>query len=92
MDRSTKAGITKSQVGFFDIVGIPLFQAFAEAFEGATPLLASVFVNYSNWGGTITPQQAALRAEKRSMNILGSQGSVAISARTSSVSSPLEKV
>jgi hypothetical protein len=29
MDRS-KAGVTKSQVGFFDIVAMPLFQAYVQ--------------------------------------------------------------
>ena len=34
MDRS-KAGVTKSQVGFFDIVALPLFQAYVQVGEGA---------------------------------------------------------
>ena len=34
------------QVGFYDIVALPLFQSFAQAFEDATPLLDSLKDNY----------------------------------------------
>ncbi|KAL0049434.1 hypothetical protein WJX82_002295 [Trebouxia sp. C0006] len=39
MDRSTQGGMTRSQLGFFSIVGIPLFKAMAELFEDAQPML-----------------------------------------------------
>ena len=37
------------QVGFFDIVALPLFQSFAQAFPDSTPLLDAVKDNYSMW-------------------------------------------
>ncbi|GIL91655.1 hypothetical protein Vretimale_9589 [Volvox reticuliferus] len=48
MDRE-KNGISKSQVGFFDIVALPLFQSFAQAFQDATPMLDAVKDNYAMW-------------------------------------------
>ena len=42
-------GIVRTQVGFFDIVALPLFQSFAQAFGEATPLLDAVKDNYSMW-------------------------------------------
>ena len=37
------------QVGFFDIVALPLFQSFAQAFTEATPMLDAVKDNYNMW-------------------------------------------
>jgi hypothetical protein len=37
------------QVGFFDIVALPLFQSFAQAFPDATPMLDAVKDNYAMW-------------------------------------------
>jgi hypothetical protein len=37
------------QVGFFDIVALPLFQSFAQAFPDATPMLEAVKDNYAMW-------------------------------------------
>lgn len=48
MDRE-KSGVTKSQVGFIDIVALPLFQSFAHVFQGAMPLLEAVKDNYAMW-------------------------------------------
>ncbi|KAK9819731.1 hypothetical protein WJX72_001710 [[Myrmecia] bisecta] len=59
MDRSNKGGITRSQVGFFNIVGIPLFQSFVEVFEGAQPLLDNAVQNYRMWQAA---EQAATQA------------------------------
>jgi hypothetical protein len=47
-DRS-KPGITKSQVGFFDVVALPLFKAFASSFPGGGALLNSALANYKYW-------------------------------------------
>jgi hypothetical protein len=47
-DRS-KQGITKSQVGFFDIVIIPLFHTFSKVFGNCKPLLTYVMRNYRYW-------------------------------------------
>ncbi|KAL6758672.1 3'5'-cyclic nucleotide phosphodiesterase [Haematococcus lacustris] len=54
----TKQGITKSQVGFFDFVALPLFNNFAARFTAAKPLLAGVMRNYRHWQA-----QAAAAAE-----------------------------
>ncbi len=37
------------QVGFFDIVALPLFQSFSQKFPEAEPLLAAVKENYEMW-------------------------------------------
>ncbi len=37
------------QMGFFSIVGIPLFKAMAELFEDAQPMLDGVLSNYNHW-------------------------------------------
>ncbi len=37
------------QMGFFSIVGIPLFKAMAELFEDAQPMLDGVLANYHHW-------------------------------------------
>ena len=48
MDR-TKAGVTKSQVGFFSVVALPLFSAFSQVFPGAEGLVANMHANYNHW-------------------------------------------
>lgn len=48
MDRS-KNGISMSQVGFFDIVALPLFQSFTHAFPKTQPMLDAVKDNYAMW-------------------------------------------
>ncbi|KAL6762819.1 hypothetical protein V8C86DRAFT_550956 [Haematococcus lacustris] len=45
----TKQGITKSQVGFFDFVALPLFTNFTARFTAAKPLLRGVMANYRHW-------------------------------------------
>ncbi|KAL6762821.1 hypothetical protein V8C86DRAFT_1824914 [Haematococcus lacustris] len=45
----TKQGITKSQVGFFDFVALPLFTNFTTRFIAAKPLLRGVMANYRHW-------------------------------------------
>ena len=37
------------QMGFFSIVGIPLFKAMAELFEESNPMLDGVLANYHHW-------------------------------------------
>ncbi|KAJ9513056.1 hypothetical protein QJQ45_029455 [Haematococcus lacustris] len=44
-----KQGISKSQVGFFDIVVIPLYHSFSRVFTGTKPLLTFVMRNYKVW-------------------------------------------
>lgn len=48
-----KQGITKSQVGFFDIVIIPLFHTFGKVFNNCRPLLTYVMRNYRYWAGEL---------------------------------------
>jgi len=37
------------QLRFLNIVGIPLFKAMAELFEGTQPMLDGVMANYRQW-------------------------------------------
>ena len=37
------------QLEFLNIVGIPLFKAMAELFEGTQPMLEGVLANYRQW-------------------------------------------
>ena len=37
------------QIGFFSIVGIPMYKAMVAAFEDARPLLDGVMGNYKCW-------------------------------------------
>lgn len=48
MDRS-KPGISRSQMGFFDVVVFPLFRAWVHAFPESAPLLANLSENYEVW-------------------------------------------
>ncbi|GFH22595.1 3'5'-cyclic nucleotide phosphodiesterase [Haematococcus lacustris] len=45
----TKQGITKSQVGFFDFVALPLFNNFTTRFTAAKPLLSGVTLLAPGW-------------------------------------------
>ena len=45
------------QLGFFSIVGIPMFKAMAELFEDAQPMLDGVLANYHHWQAA-TPDAA----------------------------------
>ncbi|GLI71323.1 hypothetical protein VaNZ11_016483 [Volvox africanus] len=45
-----KPGITKSQIGFFDIVVIPLLNCFSRVFSNTKPLLTYTMRNYKYWG------------------------------------------
>ena len=37
------------QIGFFNIVGKPLFQAMADLFEGCQPMMDGVLANLQYW-------------------------------------------
>lgn len=37
------------QVGFFNIVGLPLFKAMVGLFPSAQPILDGALINYSKW-------------------------------------------
>ncbi|DBA85497.1 TPA: hypothetical protein ACH3X2_000442 [Trebouxia sp. C0005] len=49
MDRAHKGGVTRSQVGFFNIVGLPLFKAMADVFEDSAPLYEGALANFQAW-------------------------------------------
>ncbi|KAK9822894.1 hypothetical protein WJX74_001716 [Apatococcus lobatus] len=49
MDRNETAGLTKSQVGFFEIVAMPLFRGYVEFVPAAQPMLDGVKANYQYW-------------------------------------------
>ena len=54
MDRNEKGGMTRSQLGFFNIVGAPLFLAVIELFQEAQPMMQGLQANYHQWeSGTI---------------------------------------
>jgi hypothetical protein len=48
MDRD-KPGVTKTQIGFFDYVALPLYQTLVKAFPLAEPMLLGVQANYKQW-------------------------------------------
>ncbi len=39
------------QVGFFEIVAMPMFRSYVELIPGAQPLLDGVMANYEYWHG-----------------------------------------
>ncbi|KAG2501954.1 hypothetical protein HYH03_000452 [Edaphochlamys debaryana] len=44
-----KQGVSKSQVGFYDFVALPLLHALSTAFPGADPLMRCFLANYNHW-------------------------------------------
>ena len=56
MDRALQGGMTRSQLGFFNIVGTPMFKALVDLFPDAQPILDGVNANFAQW------QQAAAQA------------------------------
>ena len=57
MDRSLQGGMTRSRMGFFNIVGTPMFKALVDLFPDAQPILDGANANYEQW------QQAAAQAK-----------------------------
>ena len=49
MDRGHKGGMTRSQIGFYSIVGIPLMKAMTDLFPDTQPVLEGVMANYHLW-------------------------------------------
>lgn len=47
------------QMGFFTIVGLPMFKAMADVFEGAKPMLEGVMGNYRAWEAAAAAADAA---------------------------------
>lgn len=50
-----------AQLGFLNIVGIPLFKAMAELFEGTQPLLEGVLANYRQWEAAAHSSDASVK-------------------------------
>ncbi|KAG2485174.1 hypothetical protein HYH03_016064 [Edaphochlamys debaryana] len=46
-----KQGVSKSQVGFYDFVALPLVHALTSRFPGAQPLMRTFVSNYNHWRG-----------------------------------------
>ncbi|KAG2425824.1 hypothetical protein HXX76_013449 [Chlamydomonas incerta] len=44
-----KQGVSKSQVGFYDFVALPLVHALSSAFPGSKPLMRCLLRNYNHW-------------------------------------------
>ncbi|GLC38258.1 hypothetical protein PLESTB_000940300 [Pleodorina starrii] len=57
-----KQGASKSQVGFYDFIALPLAHSLASAFPGALPLLAAFTDNYDHWRGVEKKAAAAAAA------------------------------
>ncbi len=53
-------GMTRSQIGFFNIVGTPMFKAMVDLFPDAQPMLDGVTANLRQW------EQSAAQAAKAS--------------------------
>ncbi|KAK9831614.1 hypothetical protein WJX74_002581 [Apatococcus lobatus] len=49
MDRAEVTGMTKSQVGFFEIVALPLVTTYVQMVPEAKPMLNAVMDNYNYW-------------------------------------------
>ncbi|DBB14759.1 TPA: hypothetical protein ACH3X3_004373 [Trebouxia sp. C0006] len=60
MDRTLQGGMTRSQIGFFNIVGTPMFKAMVDLFPDAQPMLDGVIANLRQW------EQSAEQAAKTS--------------------------
>lgn len=37
------------QLGFFSIVGMPLFKAMTDLFDGCQPMMDGILANYQDW-------------------------------------------
>jgi len=48
MDRS-KPGVSKSQIGFFEFVVLPLFRSLGQSFPAVGPMVEAVEKNYKRW-------------------------------------------
>merc|ERR1719401_423872 len=73
MDRE-KPGATETQVGFFDFVVLPLFQALVDGLPGAAPMLEGAKDNYRRWKEADAAEggaREALRPLKSRLRLLG---------------------
>ncbi|GLC59059.1 hypothetical protein PLESTB_001439000 [Pleodorina starrii] len=70
-----KQGVSKSQVGFFEFVALPLANALSSAFPGAQPLMECLTSNYRHWrraereaAAAAAQQQASAAAATAAIN------------------------
>ncbi|KAK9862181.1 hypothetical protein WJX84_011393 [Apatococcus fuscideae] len=49
MDRADSAGMVKSQVGFLEIVALPMIKEYVNMVPGAQPILDGILANYDYW-------------------------------------------
>ncbi|KAG2436202.1 hypothetical protein HXX76_006514 [Chlamydomonas incerta] len=54
-----KQGVSKSQVGFYDFVALPLVHALSSAFPNAAPIMECFVTNYDHWKRTEATATAA---------------------------------
>ena len=76
MDRA-KGGVTKIQTGFFNIVAMPMYKAFADTFPAASDMLDNLRLNCSMWSGLEAKAASELAATKAAANGSGCDGSPA---------------
>ncbi|XP_075265908.1 3',5'-cyclic-AMP phosphodiesterase 4C-like [Convolutriloba macropyga] len=60
MDR-TKPGITTAQLGFFEVVAMPLFESLATAYSNCRPLIQALQSNYDMWA---KPEEPGVKLNK----------------------------
>ncbi|KAK9817088.1 hypothetical protein WJX72_009400 [[Myrmecia] bisecta] len=58
MDRA-QAGVSKSQVGFFEVIALPMFSTFVKVFPDCKPLLDLALANYEDWRSLNNDSEAA---------------------------------
>ncbi|KAK9838824.1 hypothetical protein WJX74_003960 [Apatococcus lobatus] len=49
MDRSNSAGMVKSQLGFLEIVALPMVREYVNLIPSAQPILDGILINYDYW-------------------------------------------
>ncbi|GIM01922.1 hypothetical protein Vretimale_6637 [Volvox reticuliferus] len=85
-DRS-KQGVSKSQVGFYDFIALPLVHSLASAFPGAKPLLACFVDNYDHWRA-VERAAAASAAVAAAQQTQTAAAAAAIAVPLSRISTP----
>ncbi|KAG2485624.1 hypothetical protein HYH03_015687 [Edaphochlamys debaryana] len=73
-----KQGVSKSQVGFYDFVAMPLVHALASAFPGAQPLMACFSTNYNHWRAVDAKTSSTARGSSDAPSSLGTPPTAAL--------------
>lgn len=79
MDRE-KPGASHTQVGFFDLVALPLFRALVRALPAAEPMLQGAVANYQRWSQPEAAAAAAAAAGKAAASPPGALASASDAA------------